>query len=133
MTLIACVDNSFGILFGGRRVSRDAMIYKRIIELIGGNKLYLSTYSYPLFCGYDVVIDDDCLKHADRNDFCFLEDEDVKPYINKVDRIILYHWNREYPSDKKLEISLNDFTVQNEFEFAGKSHDVITERVYVRI
>ena len=133
MTLIACVDNSLGIMFGGRRISRDAIIYKRITELVGDGKLYLSTYSYPLFCGYDVEINDNCLELANENDFCFLEDGDVKPYIGKIDRIILYFWNREYPSDKKFEISLNDFTVESEFEFAGNSHDVITERVYVRI
>ena len=47
--LIACVDDNYGLLFNGRRVSKDETVIKKLLETIGNNKLWMSEYTSSLF------------------------------------------------------------------------------------
>ena len=69
--LIACVDDNYGLLFNGRRVSKDETVIKKLLETIGDNKLWVSQYTSPLFQKEDcksVLIDDEFLEKAAEND-----------------------------------------------------------------
>ena len=48
MIIIACVENSFGMCFNGRRVSRDKVVTKKILNLTKGEKLYINEFSKDL-------------------------------------------------------------------------------------
>ena len=131
--LIACVDDKYGLLFNGRRVSKDETVIKKLLETIGDNKLWMSQYTSSLFQEEDskvVLIDDEFLTKASKNDYCFIEDAVPDEIKNKVEKLILFKWNREYPSDTKLEMDLSSYKIDQACEFEGKSHKKITMEVY---
>ena len=131
--LIACVDDKYGLLFNGRRVSKDETVIKKLLETIGDNKLWMSQYTSSLFQEEDskvVLIDDEFLTKASKNDYCFIEDAVPDEIKNKAEKLILFKWNREYPSDTKLEMDLSSYKIDQACEFEGKSHKKITMEVY---
>ncbi len=131
MNLILCVDENGGMLFNGRRVSRDKEIIKKIAELVGENKLYMSEYSAPLFEGseIDVVVDNAYFEKAESGYF-FVEKEDVALF-KSVKTITLFNFNRKYPSDKKFNREiLSQARLLKTEEFQGNSHEKITMEVF---
>ena len=68
---------------------------------------------------------------AGPGDFCFVEDRSVKDYVNSVERVILYRWDRAYPADLFWDLSLEGWTLERREEFPGYSHKIITKEVYV--
>lgn len=132
MKIIACVDDQNGILFNHRRLSSDAVLTRRILENIGDATLWVTPYSAKLFEGASVCVDPCLLDLAKAEDYCFIEDSDIMPYMDKVTQIVLYRWNRRYPSDRKFPVLGSEWRLMATEEFEGKSHPVITEEVYVR-
>ena len=133
MILIACVDDGMGMMFNKRRVSRDEAVIKRIIEISDNKSIWMSQYSYPLFENAkteNIVVDDSCLDKASGDEYCFIENLSVKNHKDKIDKIILFRWNRSYPSDMKFDIDLNEWKMNSSEEFAGNSHECITMEVY---
>lgn len=132
MKIIACVDDQNGILFNHRRLSSDAVLTRRILENIGDASLWVTPYSAKLFEGASVCVDPCLLDLAKAEDYCFIEDSDIMPYMDKVTKIVLYCWNRRYPSDRKFPVLGSEWRLVATEKFEGKSHPVITEEVYVR-
>lgn len=132
LILILCVENSFGMSFNGRRVSRDECVIQKIISEKGDSKLYMNGYSAKLFDGYCVENCEDFLEIAGDEDYVFAENVDVSPFEEKVKKMILFKWNRDYPSDNKLKIDTDKFRLDSVCEFPGKSHECITMEVYIR-
>jgi len=133
--LIACVDDNYGLLFNGRRVSKDETVIKKLLETIGDNKLWVSQYTSSLFQKEDcksILIDDALFKKAAENDYCFIEGAVPDEIKNQVKKLILFKWNREYPSDTKFEMDLSSYKIDQACEFVGKSHKKITMEVYSR-
>ena len=95
----------------------------------------MNTYSAELFEGNEnICIDDDFLKNAGDGDICFVENEALSGYMEKIDKIIVYKWNRRYPADLYLDIPLaeNEWQLVESYDFKGYSHEKITEEVYER-
>lgn len=133
LILIVCVDDSMGMMFNKRRVSRDEAVIKRIIEIADNKRIWMSQYSYPLFESMkadNIVAEDLFLERASNDEYCFLENISVADCENKIERIILFRWNRSYPSDVKFNIDLNEWKFNSSEEFAGDSHECITMEVY---
>ena len=134
MTAIVCIEDRGGILFLKRRVSRDAEVVRDVARDF--RKILLTKYSLPLFD--DVKIDTGVcispLSEGNGGDVCFIEDGSIKDHLEKISRLIIYKWNRTYPSDVKLgfEPSAADFKLVSSREFIGNSHERITKEVYVR-
>lgn len=127
MILITCIDNSNGIMFNKRRVSKDALLIERLKGITKENKIYVSEYSKPLFDGFDNLVLS--IENLTNNDFYFLEDED---YNGNIDKIIIYKWNRDYPADKYFDIDLSSYELISTQDFQGSSHDLITEEIYIK-
>ena len=49
MKLIFCLDKNNGMLFAGKRQSRDSILYEELLKRIGECKLWISSYSASLF------------------------------------------------------------------------------------
>lgn len=133
MNIIVCIDDEFGMLFNHRRQSRDRLLRERILMLTKGKKLWMNLYSAKQFeeeCAENIIVDEDSLHNAENGDYCFVETEDITKYISKIEKIVLYRWNRRYPSDFKFALDLSDWTMESTFEFAGSSHEKITEEIY---
>lgn len=134
MIVILCLDNKNGMMFNNRRQSKDKVVVQDILKLVDGKKLFINSYSESLFQGLEsnLIIDDNFLNNATKEDYCFVEDNNLKDFSEKIEKIIIYRWNRIYPSDLKLEIPIQDWNLIDSFEFAGNSHDKITREVYVK-
>ncbi len=132
MTVIFCLDDQNGLLFNRRRLSRDKAVSADIAVLAQNVHLRVSPYSVPLFENICVPLaSEDFLDQAQPEDLCFVEDRDITPYLSKIERIIIYRWNRRYPSDTRLEPSLlKAFEKTESIDFPGNSHENITREVY---
>ena len=42
------------------------------------------------------------------------------------------NWNRTYPADTYLDISLEDWILESEIDIEGYSHEKITQKIYKR-
>ena len=134
MIVILCLDDKNGMMFNNRRQSKDKFVIQDILKLVDGKKLFISSYSESLFQGLEskLIIDNNFLNNAAEEDYCFVENNNLKDLSEKIEKIIVYKWNRIYPSDLKLEITIQDWNLIGRFEFVGNSHDKITREVYVK-
>ena len=132
MTIIVCVDDDGGMLFNHRRQSQDALLRKRVLDLTAGKSLWMNAYSAGQFepCP-QLHIAEDFLQQAGAEDPCFVEDADLLPCVSRIRQLILYRWNRRYPSDRRFPLDLTGWTLLRSAYFAGHSHPVITEEIYV--
>lgn len=136
MIIIVCVDDNNGMLFNNRRQSQDRKLRERILNLTKGSKLYMNSYSYMQFLKdtniNSIIVDEDFLTKASNTDYCFIENTSLASYKDKIDKAIIYKWNRSYPSDVELDISINDtWKLIEKNDFKGFSHDKITEEIYL--
>lgn len=81
-----------------------------------------------------IHIDEDFLDKACKDDYCFVEDQEVSAYESRIQKIILFKWNRRYPGDLYFDIDVHkapwELTYTEDFE--GSSHKNITMEVYER-
>lgn len=135
MNLIVCVDDDNGMLFNQRRQSQDRILRQRILKITKDKKLRMNHYSGKQFEKEDasnIYLDDNFLFIALDDDFCFVENANVASLEDQFEKIIVYKWNRKYPSDLQFTINLLAWKLVSIYEFAGYSHEKITEEVYVR-
>ena len=131
MKVIICLDDNGGMLFNNRRQSRDKEVLKDIINNLKGKKLHISPFSEKLFADYseNVIVDEDFLNKASENDICFVENNALKD-VSGIKEIVVYKWNRIYPSDLKCDIDFSLYTLVESVDFKGFSHDKITKETY---
>lgn len=135
MNVFICVDDNKGMLFNGRRQSRDEAIVKDILEFAGNDKIWMSSYSSKLFLASPdrILIEDNFLKDTLKYGYCFLENVPLKSYEDRIENLIVYGWNRVYPADTYLDVDLiTDWEMIDTKEFGGKSHEKITRKIYRR-
>lgn len=138
MIIIACIDNSNGMMFNKRRLSRDKSVITDIRTMTAGQRLMMNRYSYSLFNEYSqdmpCCVSESFLDEAGEYDYCFVENRNIIPYIHKIEGIVLYRWNRDYPSDFKFELQLDDSNLKlaESRDFQGFSHNLITKEVYTK-
>lgn len=135
MTVMVCVDDKMGMMFGSRRQSKDSAVIKRVLEQVGENKIWMNAYTAAMFENYGVSqmkVCEDFMTAASADAFCFVENVLLSAYTDKIHSIILYRWNRRYPGNRFFDLSLESFALQNRFDFSGNSHDMITEEIYTR-
>lgn len=134
MNLIVCIDDKNGMAFHQRRQSMDRMLRENIMQLCGDKPLWMDAYSARQFADRpaEILLREDaaCLEKAEPGEYCFVETVDPAPYAGCVEKLILYKWNRHYPADLYFTISLSDWKLEQQTEFAGSSHEKITREVY---
>ena len=62
-----------------------------------------------------------------------VEKENPGTVEEKIEKIILYRWNRVYPADVHFPIDFSGWKLVQAEEFAGSSHEKITEEIYERV
>lgn len=128
--MIVALDDRNGMMFNNRRQSQDVKLREYLIQLTQGSNLFLNQYSFTQFKGMDltnVTVDDSFIEKANENDFCFVENKALAPYLNKINTIFVCRWNRDYPSDLKFDIDLsNNYKLISSVDIVGKSHKEIT-------
>ena len=133
MTLYVCLDDKNGMLFGGRRQSMDRILRQEALSMAGERPLWMNGYSAGQF-GQEgnIHVDDAFLDHAPEDAWCFVENTDLTPYLEKITQVAVYRWNRHYPSTTWFPVDhfANKWQPVSKRDFAGSSHDTITEEVY---
>jgi hypothetical protein len=135
MEIIVCLDNNKGMLFNNRRQSRDSKVFEDISTYLRG-ELLIDKFSEKLISSTNLPyknfenIVTDCNTHS----ILFIENRSVKEIISQIDRVIVYWWNRDYPSDFCFDIDLiqEGFRSVSVIEFAGSSHEKITKEIFER-
>ena len=128
MTAIVCVEDRNGMLFGGRRLSRDRVLCEELIRLCG--TIRMQAYSAELFAEYpeQIQVVEELLTEEDG--YCFVETDSLKDA--KLDGLMICRWNRRYPADVFLEYDpeAHGMTLVERTEFTGSSHERITRETW---
>ncbi len=135
MTVILCVDDRGGLCFAGRRQSQDRYVRKDILALCQTKRLFMDHYSKGQFTepeGALIEVADDFLDVLGEEDVCFLERQTPQPYLERASQLIVYRWNRHYPSTHSIKLPPDGWIQTQEEEFCGYSHEKITKEVYQR-
>ena len=129
MTIYICLDNRNGLKFNNRRQSRDSTVLEDIRSQLTGS-LLIDSFSEKLIreAGIPYVLPPETAE-----DF-FAEDIPSDAILDKTSKLVIYRWNRHYPSDVRWEPDLAGmgFSLREITEFPGTSHEKITREVYER-
>lgn len=135
MIVILCLDDKGGMMFHERRQSRDRVVVEDIVNMCQNGKLFMNEYSYNLFNHLNldnVVISSTFLEEAEEGCFCFVENRKLLPFTKKIEKLIIYHWNRTYPGDFYLDIDFSTgWRLIEESEMVGNSHEKIVKEIYI--
>jgi hypothetical protein len=134
MILIACVDDEMGMRFNHRRVSRDQAVMRDIVDQCQGAPLYLTSETARLLGNIEcpnVQVSELLKTEKHVGQYVWIEEPELIEETF-VEQIILYHWNRRYPSDAAFPIELKDWQLTSRVDFAGNSHENITKETYIR-
>lgn len=135
MTVIVCVDDRLGVAFNKRRQSRDRVVTEDILKMAESARLIIAPYSRGLFAEEcTVTVSDVPLVEASEGDFVFIEDRGLSGYEKRITGMIIYRWNKLYPSDRVLDVLPEDagLRLNESTEFAGYSHEKITKEIYTK-
>lgn len=136
MTVFVCTDDRGGMMFNKRRQSRDSRVIEDVARTVGDGMLYISDFSEILFEESEasvISVPDPMLSAAD-DGFAFIENEHLGEHLDRIDRLIIYKWNKKYPYDFSLDVEPTraGFKKRSTREFTGTSHDKITREDYVK-
>ena len=129
MTLYICLDDRNGLQFNKRRQSRDAAVLEDIRSQLRGN-LLIEPFSEKLIRETEIPY---VLAPETAMDY-FAENIPAPEVLEETCKIVIYRWNRHYPSDIRWEPDLTamGFTLKETTQFPGTSHEKITREVYAR-
>ena len=129
MTIYICLDDRNGLQFNKRRQSRDAAVLEDIRSQLRRN-LLIEPFSEKLIREAEIPY---VLAPETAEDY-FAEDIPSQEVLDNTSKIVIYRWNRHYPSDIRWEPDLENmgFTMKETTEFPGTSHEKITREVYER-
>ncbi len=132
MIAVFAVEERGGMMFHGRRLSRDRRLIERILARSAGSRIWTDRNTASLFPDGTVCADDDFLIKAQSGDYCVIEDRPPSTVADGIEKIVLYKWNRAYPADLFFDLSLDDWQLESRLDFPGNSHETITEEVWIR-
>lgn len=135
MIAIVCVDDKNGMMFNHRRQSQDRVLREHVLQEAKDASVWMNAYSAKQFADVNparLTVCEDFLEQAGNGEICFVEDRDLRPYLDRIEEIILYQWNRAYPADFRFEVDLSRWKLEETEEFSGSSHEKITRERYIR-
>jgi hypothetical protein len=132
-TVAVCVDDGQGLMLFGKRQSRDRVLISEFVESNSDKKIYIAPFSKLLFEQYpDVSVADDPFSVAEEGSAIFVENLRIDERLDSVSTLIIYRWNRKYPSDVKFNVDpvKCGFKLKSSVDFKGSSHEKITKEIY---
>ena len=127
MTLYICLDDRNGLQFNRRRQSRDSAVLEDIRSQCAGN-LLIEPFSEKLIREAEIPY---VLPPETAEDY-FAENIPSEEVLENTNKLVIYRWNRHYPSDIRWEPDMASlgFSLKETTEFPGTSHEKITREVY---
>ena len=135
MHIIVCLDNRGGMSFHHRRQSRDRVVRADMLAMARDSVLWMNEFTRTQFEeAPQLRVAPDFLDRAEAGEYCFVEEGPVGPWLDRVEFLVLYHWNRDYPADRYLDVdpAKEGWHLACREEFPGYSHKKITKEVYRR-
>ena len=133
MKLIVCLSDDGGMMFNRRRQSQDRVLRARLLEIAAQTRLWVTPYTKKQFePDAPVCVSDTPWLDAAPGEYYFAEDGEIPAEC--AEQVYLYRWNRAYPGDRHFtaDLAALGFALARSEEFAGYSHECITEEIYVR-
>ena len=134
-TAVVCVGSRGEMLFGGRRVSRDALLLADLAAHLTG-RLFCTPFSekYLRGAGLDPTVTDDPFAVAGDRDAVFFEVPPLAPHLAAIGRIVRYDFDTTYPIDVTLDVDpiAAGYHLTERREFIGKAHKNIICEVFVK-
>lgn len=129
--LLTC-DQRGGLAFNRRRQRRSKVVIADMLEL-ADQPIYIRECSEKLFSPGEYVLFDNILD-VPAGQFVFEElGNDSECYKDKYCEIVLYRWQRNYPSDVYLPDGLlNSYTLEDSREIQIGSEEFVTVEIYKR-
>lgn len=132
MIIITCLDDHDGMMFHNRRQSQDRGLREYIAEMTKEETVYMNAYTKKLYEEIkNPVVSEDFLQKAGKGENCIVEDRLLAPVIDKIEEIIIFRWNKVYPSDQVLDVDLEEWKLVEEEKIKGSTHE-ITKQIYLR-
>lgn len=134
MTVVLSLSEGDGMLFNKRRQSRDRVLIENLMSLIDDKILFITSFSEKLFESYSNVKIIDFPEEVPKEATFFIENLSLAPFKSKIEKMIIYRWNRRYPTDLYLDTPPNSIGLKltSTMDFAGHSHEKITREIYER-
>lgn len=141
MIAIVCADQKKGTSVFGKRQSRDLAVLTDILGYLDGKHLFIQDYSEDLFLGekkntvsYGSYLITEDFHNLGENDVCFVELSSLEEYVDDISVLILYTWDKVYPSDIKLSDEVFEvLKLASNTEIKGNTHEVVIKEVYERV
>ena len=133
MTIVVCLDDRNGMSFNKRRQSSDRELRKRLLTITEGKRLWMTAYSAKQFTEPEAQIEiTKDFSEVTTGECVFVESTIPTELVGRAKYLVVYRWNRVYPSDTvfPLEAFIGNRTPSTVYEFAGYSHEKLTEEVY---
>ena len=135
MTVVVATDMRGGMLFLGRRVSRDRALIADLARLQSGRLLcHPFSERYLISMGLSPIVCEDPLGSAREDDTCFIEGLPLSPHVPSITRLIVYRFDKVYPSDVSLDIDPHapPFRLAETRELPGYAHKTLSREVYLQ-
>lgn len=133
MNVIICLDDNKGMLFNNRRQSRDKAVLSDIFCDLKDEKLFITQFSEKLMAEYcDKVVACDDTATLEKGQWFFCENVDLTTFADKIEKLVVYKWNRVYPADFNCYLDFSLFNLESESDFEGSSHPVITKQIFAK-
>lgn len=131
MIAILCLDNNNGMMFNDRRQSQDRGLREYIAEMTKDEKVYMNAYTKKLYKEIEnPMISEDFLQKAGKGEPCIVENLSLNPVIDQIEEIVVFRWNKVYPSDQVLDVDLEEWNLVEEEQIEGSTHE-ITKQIYL--
>jgi len=131
--VIVIVDDRMGTEYNRRPLSRDRKLIRDLLFLTGPAPLYADARLLSLFPENDrhsVRVSDDPFADAGPGEYVLAGGRPLSDIQDQIEELILYRWNRHYPSDKRLDLDPDAWTLMQYASFAGSSHPRISREIY---
>lgn len=142
MTCFLTLDINNGLLFNKRRLSQDKVVTQDIMNYVQSNnaRLFLTSYSRKIFpdniaCEFTVCDAPYDISNIRGSSNCiFAENLSPIPHIDSIDKLVIYYWNKEYPSDVRFDINPEEFgfRLSDCVDYSSNTHPRITRLIFSR-
>ena len=135
MIVMLCVDKRMGMFFNRRRQSQDCLLREDILAEAVDRRLWMNAYSYQQFetdFQSRIALTENYQTPIPEQDYLFVERNPLTSLLSEANTLIIYNWNRHYPSDCYLDVDFSQWHLVETEEFPGFSHPKITKEVWIK-